>query len=157
MIQTFRGEHDYLSNFYKAPVEIFGIKGETNEHIFQAMKTVIDTERYWIMDSPSPFEAKKRGRLVTMRPDWNGIRRRVMLELNLAKYNQNPKLAAALVLSAPHTLVEGNYWGDAYWGAVPAVLGHTDQLTWKDEETGQVLVGDNWLGRILMMIREVIS
>ena len=149
-------------------MEAFGFNGDTNEHIFQAMKALSEAERKWVMSSTSPFEAKKRGRQITMRPDWNGISRRVMLELNLAKYKQNSSLASALVLTYPQTLVEGNNWGDDYWGAVPAteqdrrrVLypypASDEHLIWQDDETGLILVGANWLGRILMMIRDVIK
>jgi predicted NAD-dependent protein-ADP-ribosyltransferase YbiA (DUF1768 family) len=57
----------------------------------------------------------------------------------LAKFEQFPYLAAKLIETGTATLVEGNHWGDTFWGV--------------DHEQG----GENHLGKILMAVREALS
>ena len=39
-IDSFSGEYDFLSNFYSQEITYDGIKYPTNEHAFQAAKTL---------------------------------------------------------------------------------------------------------------------
>jgi len=73
---------------------------------------------------------------VKLRPDWDDVRIGVMEEVVRAKFNQNPHLAARLMATGQMPLVEGNDWGDTFWGV--------------DVKTGK---GENNLGKILMKIR----
>jgi ribA/ribD-fused uncharacterized protein len=152
VISRFSGEYRFLSNFYAAPFQ-FGRENSrwpTVEHAFQAAKTLDQTERQWVLAAETGAEAKKRGRQVTRRSDWDYIRKAVMLRMVLAKFSQHQDLAVRLVATGDKILVEGNTWGDDFWGAVnrPAEAGDT---LW-----GPVpLAGKNWLGRILMMVRDV--
>ena len=115
-----------------------------------------------ILECPTPGEAKKRGRSVKIRPDWELIKRRMMLEVVLAKFAPGSQLAGLLVSTGDRVLVEGNTWGDAYWGAVPAEqgvilpAGSGQPPVWTMPD-GRMLAGHNWLGRELMMVRDVIS
>ena len=63
-IYGFEGENSFLSNFYRLEGTV-----ETAEHLFQAAKAVKKNDAAWIMSSGHPSDAKKRGRVVQMRPD----------------------------------------------------------------------------------------
>lgn len=143
VINEFRGEYAFLSNFFEAEEPIyyhFGIylgihQARTGEHLFQALKTLVDTERTSILAVPTPKQAKAAGRRVTMRPHWDQVRLAAMQEVLEAKF-KNPDLAAKLIATGDAELVEGNYWNDTFWGV--------------DLRSG---TGQNWLGRLLMLKR----
>lgn len=136
-IDSFAGEYAFLSSFAPSPIRQGGQMWPTAEHLFQSMKCVGLDHRNWILAAPTPREAKRRGRSVAMRSDWEQCKRAAMLRVVLAKFEQNPDLAAKLAATYGAELVEGNTWGDRYWGRVGGV-------------------GENWLGRILMWVREVL-
>ena len=85
-----------------------------------------------------PAEAKKLGRRVELRPEWEYIKERVMFEIVLNKFNQNPQLAKMLLATGEEELVEGNTWGDRTWGVCDGV-------------------GQNRLGKILMKVRGLLK
>ncbi len=130
MIDSFTGEHAFLSNFHPSPI------GEipTAEHAYQACKTLDPVEVDAVYAASTPGKAKRAGQKVTMRPNWDAIKLDVMLKVLRCKFEYNPALAAQLVETYPHDLVEGNHWNDTYWGVC------------KGE-------GQNWLGRLLMVVR----
>lgn len=136
MIGPFTGEYAYLSNFYRAPFSFQGVTFPTVEHFYQMCKTSDMESITAILNAPTPAEAKRLGRAVRMEPGFDGSKRVFMLTGVLAKFSQNPDLRAKLDATGYEHLVEVNTWGDRYWGQV----------------NGQ---GQNWLGRILMMVREV--
>ena len=57
MITEFDGKYAFLSNFYHAPFTYDGIEYPTNEHFFQAMKTLDQEERKKIAAAASPGKA----------------------------------------------------------------------------------------------------
>jgi Xaa-Pro aminopeptidase len=67
-IDCFDGEYAFLSNFYDSPIEKDGIVYPTNEHFFQAMKTLDNEERKKIAAAETPGKAKRMGRNVKLRP-----------------------------------------------------------------------------------------
>lgn len=133
MIGEFKGEFYFLSNFYESDVTYGGITYRNNEAAFQAQKT---TNKFIRMKfhQLNPSDAKKLGRQVQLREDWEQIKDQVMYEICKAKFEQNPDLRAKLLETGDEILVEGNTWGDRIWGAVYGV-------------------GENRLGRILMRVR----
>lgn len=133
MIGEFKGEFYFLSNFYESDVTYGGITYRNNEAAFQAQKT---TNKFIRMKfhQLNPSDAKKLGRQVQLREDWEQIKDQVMYEICKAKFEQNPDLRAKLLATGDEILVEGNTWGDRIWGAVNGV-------------------GENRLGRILMRVR----
>lgn len=133
MIGPFSGEYRFLSNFWPEPAR----GGLTNEHFFQAEKTIDPVERAFVMRAPGPTEAKKRGRMVTLRDDWDAVKDSVMLSGLRNKFYLDDTLWRALLLTGDHELVEVNHWGDRYWG----VDGH----------------GENRLGILLMQVRAEIQ
>jgi len=136
---SFRGAFDFLSNFYPARVEVGGICYQNAEAVFQAQKCADAADRAIFAELPA-VKAKRKGRQVELRPDWDAVRLSVMEAVVRAKFTQNPDLAARLVATGTMPLVEGNFFGDTFWGV--------------DAKTGN---GENNLGKILMKIREELS
>lgn len=128
------GEHSPLSNFYPSPFQALATTWPTVEHYYQAMKTYDNGDRERIRVLPTPGAAKKFGRRVELRSDWEAIKYDVMLYAVKAKFAPDTDLAAYLLATEDALLIEGNTWGDRTWGRVNGV-------------------GSNWLGTILMAWR----
>lgn len=120
-------DFSFLSNFYA--------HGRwTAEHQYQAAKTDDATWKAAIMGASTPGEAKKLGRRAPMRPDWEEVKVDVMLDILRVKFRR-PEMAEKLLATGDAELVEGNWWGDTFWGVC----------------RGR---GQNHLGRLLMQVRE---
>ena len=115
MIDSFNGEHRFLSNFYLCEVEYQGVKYPSAEHAFQAAKCwdVLKRDQFLV---GSPGQAKRLGRRVRLRSDWEQVKYRIMAEVVLAKFMQNPELKEKLFATEGEELIEGNTWNDTYWG-----------------------------------------
>ncbi len=137
-ITSFDGENAFLSNFYPSPVLFEGDIYPTVEHAFQAAKTSGAGERRAIRLTASPAQAKRAGKRVSLRPDWEQVKGDVMLGLLRQKFSA-PELRAKLLATGQAQLIEGNTWGDRVWGCV-LIKGQ-----W---------VGRNRLGRLLMQVRD---
>lgn len=135
-IDCFMGEYEFLSNFYPAKLTFDGLNYRSSEAAYQAQKCADQREREAFC-ALAPNKAKRMGRQVTQREDWEQARLSFMERVVRAKFSQNPQLAAQLLSTGDRPLVEGNTWKDTYWGV--------------DLETGE---GENHLGRILMAVRE---
>ena len=133
-ITSFRSQYAFLSNFYPCRVLLDGVTYGSVEHAFQAAKTVNPVERERIQRCSTPGAAKRLGREVVLRPEWERIKLGVMKELVRQKFTHDPRLRAQLLKTYPHPLVEENTWGDRFWGVCGGV-------------------GENHLGRILMEVR----
>jgi ribA/ribD-fused uncharacterized protein len=159
-ITSFRGPYRLLSNFADTPFWFTLNSGyryywPTAEHAYQASKAGTPADRGWIAAAPTPGEAKHRGRGVqSLRPDWGQVKRQIMMQVILAKFGQRPP-RELLLTTGNAALVEGNTWGDDYWGAVPAAPGWQTDL-WVSAD-GAYWAGRNWLGRILMMTRDLLA
>lgn len=117
-IESFRGQYAFLSNGYPSIVWLDNLMFGTCEHAFQAAKTLDLDERIWVKTAIKPFGvdgAKKRGRSVTLRPDWEDVKVDIMLDLVWHKF-QLPHLRPLLLATEGETLVEGNTWNDTFWG-----------------------------------------
>lgn len=115
-IDLFKGEYAFLSNFYNCPIIYEGITYPSSEHAFQAAKTLDKCKREAIATMVFPRDAKQAGRELTLRPMWNTLRLSIMKEIVRAKFKQNSDLATKLIRTGVANLVEGNTWGDYYWG-----------------------------------------
>lgn len=115
-ITSFTGKHGFLSNFYASPIEQGGETYPTAEHFFQAMKTEDLEWRDRIRKAANPSEAKKLGRKVPLRPDWNQYRLHYMSLAITRKFAPGSVLLESLLATGDALLVEGNTWGDEYWG-----------------------------------------
>lgn len=140
-ITSFRGEYFFLSNFYTAPVTYNGVTFKNNEAAFQAQKAndpiEVNAQSGMKIDwaNLSPSDAKKAGRRVKLRKDWEDVKFGIMRDIVYAKFDQNPELRKKLLATGDAYLEEGNSWGDRTWGTVNGV-------------------GENYLGVILMDVRK---
>ena len=137
-ITSFTGDFAFLSNFFAHPIEIEGDTYPTNEHAFQALKSLDPAERERVRQARTPASAKSLGKRVTLRAGWDTLRFEVMERLVRAKF-ADPDLAARLLTTGERGLIEGNTWRDTTWGCV-----QTKDGLWK---------GQNNLGRILETVR----
>lgn len=142
MIKNFEGEYAFLSNFYFSPMIIDNVVYTTNEHFFQAMKSLNPKERQSIVLAPTPGKAKCLGRKVSLRKDWEDIKEEVMLTGLRHKFS-NPELRKKLLATGNEELIEGTTWHDNYWGICDCETcgGH----------------GKNRLGKLLMQVREELA
>lgn len=133
-IKEFKGEYYYLSNFFPAVVPYEGYNWPSVENAFQAMKT-LDTQERLAFLNVSQSEAKKMGRSVKLREDWNTVKFQIMYDIVKSKFLHHPDLRAKLLATGDAMLIEGNDWGDKIWGQVNGV-------------------GENNMGKILMRLRD---
>lgn len=139
-ILLFDGAHAFLSNFYESKMEID--QGPTNppvivktvEHAYQALKAKTKDECDWVLASSTPGIAKRRGQKVDAWDNWDDMKDDIMLELLRTKFFFNDDMKARLLATGDARLVEGNTWGDRYWGVC----------------RGE---GENMLGMLLMQVR----
>ncbi len=141
-IFSFSGEYRWLSNFYPCSLYTIYKICPTVEHAYQAAKAESAEDAECIAGLATPGQAKRAGRIVRLRPGWNDdTKRAVMAQLIGMKFNPvlNPTLAAQLIATGDTELVEGNGWGDTFWGKTRSAAG--------------VWSGENHLGQILMNTR----
>lgn len=124
-ITNFRGDYFFLSNLYIEPDKTH-VEGE-----YQALKTIPPTEG---IKRVFPYESKRDGKKLKLRPDWDGVKRGFMEGLVFKKFSDHADLRNRLIATFPKELVEENTWGDTYWGICNGV-------------------GENQLGKILMATR----
>src|SRR5581483_1577953 len=111
-ILRFTGEYRWLSNFYPATVEYEGLEYSSVEHAYQAAKTIDPAERRRIRESQKPGDAKRMGKQVKVREDWEKIKFDVMTELVREKFTRHKDLQEKLLATGDVQLVEGNHWSD---------------------------------------------
>lgn len=142
MITEFQGEFRFLSNFWPCRIEWNGHVFPSTEHAFVYAKTDLPEEQTLVLeacDVLNPGQIKRFGKVLTLRPNWNNERLRIMKELIRIKF-QIPELKEKLLATETKQLVEGNSWGDVFWGV--------------NLETGD---GENNLGKILMEVRSELA
>jgi N-glycosidase YbiA len=133
-ITEFKDEYRFLSNFDQTSTILYDFMSYRSvEHAYQAAKTLNLEERKKIKACETPGKAKRMGQTVTLRADWEEIKLDVMRDLLYKKFSLHP-LREKLLATGTKELVEGNNWGDTYWGVC----------------NGK---GENRLGIILMDIR----
>jgi ribA/ribD-fused uncharacterized protein len=138
-IESFSDDFRFLSNFHPSPLTLQKIVYPTVENAYQAMKSEdYDVRKH--ISTLTPGEAKKFGRTFKIVDYWEyeiqGVpyKEDVMYRLVLMKFT-DPTLREALAATKGFELIEGNYWGDTFWGVCKGV-------------------GENRLGKILMRIRD---
>lgn len=136
-IDEFDGQYRFLSNFFMAPIEYDGFTFSCSEAAYQAMKSLDRAKRAEFVELDA-FQAKRKGRSVKMRKDWEEVKDQVMYDICLAKFSQHDFLKEKLLKTGEAELIEGNHWGDIYWGVCKGR-------------------GKNQLGKTLMRIREEIK
>jgi ribA/ribD-fused uncharacterized protein len=134
VIDSFRFEFGFLSNFYEASIWIDGERYPSVEHAYQAAKASDPVTKKMIREAKKPAIAKKLGYACQLPKDWDSRKVDLMRQFVREKF-KNPLLRAMLLATEDVKLIEGNTWNDTFWG----VCGGR---------------GQNWLGRILMEVRE---
>lgn len=173
-ITRFSGDHRFLSNFSASVIKVSLSLGDqttddpfegsvepftatTVEHAYQSLKT---TDRRWqleILLTHTAASARQSGRRIPkalVRPDWDQIRVNLMRALVKMKFEQHEDLALRLHLTGDRDLIEGNRWGDRFWGMTPTTTpasGTPNRIV-----AGVNYTGENWLGKILMERRSAL-
>lgn len=133
-ILEFKGEFAFLSNFYPCRIEYNGLWFPTVEHAYQAAKCVDMEDARRIQRLLTPGQAKRMGKMVKLLPFWEDHKLEIMFYLLKQKFGHTSPLKYKLIETQPRQLIEGNNWGDIYWGVCNGV-------------------GENWLGKLLMYVR----
>lgn len=165
MIAGFRNEYRFLSNFYNVPVTYNGIVYKNSEAAFQAAKfthltpdiiretvspSIIDGYGFDLTDDRcvehafaviSAGDAKKLGRKLPIRPDWDDVKFDIMREIVYNKFANNDYLKRMLLATGNEQLVERNWWHDNIWGDCAC-------------DRCKSITGKNMLGIILIETRE---
>lgn len=141
-------KYEFLSNFYacqvfyKNDIDTEGFLYPTSEHAFQAAKATNIEDMHYIGSASTPAEAKRRGRSVKLRADWDQIKDRVMLDILRIKFH-NPEMSERMLNTIDdgiEAFCEGNWWHDNYWGNC-------------DCPRCSSIFGQNRLGMLLMQVR----
>ena len=144
----FYSKHSVFSNFAPVNVEYQGSVYSSVEQCYQVLYAkdagrddLIDK----LMDEHDGIKLKRLANGITQPPnsDWSNKRERVMYDIVLAKFRQNPNLMTKLKTTG--TVNQEEATADGFWGAA-AQLTSTElrSNTWK---------GQNNLGKILMRVR----
>lgn len=136
MINEFQGEYRWLSNFVECDIEYNGFIYPSVENAYQAakMKYKEDSLKFLIVTSG---QAKRLAKTLPIRDDWGNVKIYYMREFLIQKFSQKP-FRDLLMNTCGLDIIEGNSWGDKYWG----VCLKTNN-------------GQNNLGKLIMGIRDI--
>lgn len=111
----FRENKYFLSNMFPCKIEYEGYTYNNVEAAFQAQKNSSHMYKYGLtfMDGK---QAKREGRKIQLRPDWEEVKDFIMLNIVRAKFDQNKELRDKLLSIPKSELIEYNTWHDNYWG-----------------------------------------
>ncbi|HZN35941.1 MAG TPA: NADAR family protein [Pirellulaceae bacterium] len=132
-----KDKYGEFSNFARFPFILDGREWPTSEHYFQAQKFQDHAYQEKIRTTASPMIAARlgRSRAVPIRADWEAVKLDVMRAAVRQKFRSHPQLAALLLETGNEEIVEVTT-RDLFWGC------------------GTSGAGKNWLGKILMEVRE---
>lgn len=145
MSKMFSGDLAFLSNFSQHPAVFEWVQYPTVEHAFQAAKTFDKNERAKVLRCGTPGTAKRLGRQLYLRPDWEQSKLPIMRLLLASKFSLDTGLAIKLLETGSLRLVETNTWHDNIWGDCLCGAAKCSQP------------GQNLLGESLMFLRSYIS
>jgi ribA/ribD-fused uncharacterized protein len=135
-ITEFSGDYRWLSNFWPTPIIMDGVKYRSVECAYQAAKSTDPNYRQKFVNIKSG-DAKRLGKEATCRSDWVIVKVSIMHKLVTQKFNTNDTLRQHLLDTNDVDIIEGNTWGDTFWGVCDGK-------------------GDNKLGKIIMSVRDVL-
>jgi len=132
-IKGFQGKYRFLSNFWPCLLKFEGLAYLSSEAAYQASKSSNPEtkEKFTSIDARL---ARNLGRQIGIRDDWEQDKLNVMYRILRAKFTQEPQRQILLGTGDAY-LEETNYWHDTFWGVYNGV-------------------GENHLGRLLMVIRD---
>jgi len=135
-IKEFQGEYRWLSNFWICTLEWDNKLWHSAENAYQAAKCARPYDMHQFINV-TPGQAKRLGKTVFRRLDWEEVKLEIMCQIVKSKFEQNPDLRKRLLDTGNARLIEGNRWHDTFWGVC----------------NGE---GENNLGKILMSVRELL-
>lgn len=148
-INSFSGDFDFLSNFYPCSIEYDGLLYPSVEHFYVPMKsnseqnidniTYSNIEFRKLIIFKTASSAKRLGRKISIRNDWDNIKDNIMYFALKEKF-KDKSLLEKLKITEEYELIEGNYWHDNYWGSC-----YCERCCFN---------GKNKLGKMLMSIRD---
>jgi ribA/ribD-fused uncharacterized protein len=148
VVVVYKTKEDFggLSNMASGyPLQVNGIRILTTEALYQACRFphLPDVQRE-IIGQHSPMTAKMKSKPYRQdsRPDWDEVRYKVMRWCLRVKLAQNYEEFGRLLLATRDRPIVEQSRKDDYWGAK------------LEDESGETLVGQNVLGRLLMELRE---
>ena len=137
------GRYGCFSNFYNTDVEFSGVHYTSAEAAFQAQKCADDSIKSEF-SSLTPSEAKRKGRHVPLRHNWEEDKYTIMVGVLICKFG-NPELRMILLSTGDEELVEDTTsWHDNIWGNC-------------DCPRCRNIPGQNLLGKALMQVRDFYS
>lgn len=138
-IANFRGDYLFLSNFYNGNTFIYrGCRFNNAEAPFHAEKCISRIKDFEML---SPLDAKRLGRKVTLRKDWEEVKDKIMYNVCYAKFTKDEDLKKKLISTGDRELIEGNSHNDRCWG-----------MTFNNKTNSWI--GENRLGIVLMKLRQ---
>jgi len=143
-IKFFKDDYEKFSNFYPVVIYYEHRNYKSVEHAFVAAKSNDEMFRKEIseMASDTAGLAKRKGRIIKLRPRWNLIRYPIMKRFLMQKFSYNE--FKKLLLSTDDAYIEeGNYWHDNYWGNCYC-------------KKCENINGQNNLGKLIMGVRGII-
>jgi len=135
-ISGFFGKYRFLSNFYTCKVYYDGLVFNSSENAYQSAKLINSSDRHIFLDI-SAKESKRLGKIIDKRKDWDLVKLNIMYNIVYDKFTRNELLGNLLLETTDSYLEETNTWNDNYWGVCNGI-------------------GKNYLGKILMDIRNVL-
>ena len=140
--EAFGGLSNMASGY---PLEINRVRILTSEALYQACRFPHFPEiQQDIIQQRSPIAAKMKSKFhhKNVRSDWEEVRYKVMRWCLRVKLAQHHAAFGGLLLATRDRPIVEQSRKDDYWGAKPS------------DETGDTLIGQNVLGRLLMELRE---
>ena len=129
-----------FSNFYPCDIMYDGILYHNSESAWQSLKTM-DKNIRKLFSNLDPSEAKREGRRLLLRKDWEEVKYSLMVDVCYEKFKQNPSLKEILLSTGNSELVENTTgWHDNTWGNC-----NCDKCS--------PIKGKNLLGKALMEVR----
>lgn len=146
MIRFNKSHYKYssFSNFYPCEIQYDGNAYTSSEAAWQSLKTMDSETRKEFVDL-SPASAKKRGRRVKLREDWEEVKYPLMIDVCYTKFSQNENIRQILLSTGDEILEEDTTgWHDNEWGNCRCVACKN-------------IEGKNLLGKALMVVRKELS
>lgn len=134
-ITSFSGKYRFLSNFWRVNIVWEGHIYPSTENAYQAAKKHPSQRAQY--RNCSPGESKRLSHIGEICPNWEFVKLSVMDDLLQLKFAPSSWCAEQLLLTDSRLLVEGNTWGDTFWGVC----------------NGK---GENHLGELLMKRRKAL-
>jgi len=141
MINEFKGDHRWLSNFEAVKITLDGIEYPSIEHAYMSAKCDDpEWKKFCADENNTAGSVKKQSRHATVKlvENWDSFKMDVMFSCLEQKYSQEP-FKSKLIDTGSQNLVEGNYFGDKIWGV---------------DLKSNPNIGENHLGRMIMSIRQ---